>query len=51
VAFSARMEAWRADIKADVKASQLQNLLWLSGIVLASNGMVIAFLARVAHLV
>jgi hypothetical protein len=51
VAFSARMEAWRADIKADVKASQLQNLLWLSGIVLASNGMVIALLARVAHLV
>jgi hypothetical protein len=27
---------------------QVQNLLWLSGIVLASNGVVIALLARIA---
>jgi hypothetical protein len=47
----ARLEAFRADIKAEVKASQLQNLMWLSGIVLASNGIVIALLARLAHAV
>jgi hypothetical protein len=41
-------EALRADIKADVKSRQVQILLWLSGIVLASNGMVIALLARLA---
>ena len=45
--FDAKLDALRADIKADVKASQVQNLMWLSGIVLASNGMVIALLARV----
>jgi predicted nucleic acid-binding Zn-ribbon protein len=49
--FDAKLEALRADIKADVKASQVQNLMWLSGIVLASNGMVIALLARLAHVV
>ena len=47
----ARLEAVRADIKAEVKSSQMQNLLWLSGIVIASNGMVIALLARLAHVV
>lgn len=47
--FDARMEAMRGDIKADVKASQVQNLMWLSGIVLASNGVVIALLGRLAH--
>ena len=47
----ARLEAVRADIKAEVKSSQMQNLLWLSGIVIASNGMVIALLARLVHLV
>ncbi|HEX6137694.1 MAG TPA: hypothetical protein VF059_08550 [Casimicrobiaceae bacterium] len=41
----------RADIKAEVKASQVQNLLWLSGIVLASNGAVVAFLARNAGVI
>ena len=51
VAFEARLEAFRADIKAEVKAGQLQNLMWLSGIVLASNGIVIALLARIAHVV
>jgi hypothetical protein len=30
------------------RSSQVQNLLWLSGIVLASNGVVIALLARIA---
>jgi hypothetical protein len=47
----AKLEAFRAAIKAEVKASQLQNLMWLSGIVLASNGIVIALLARIAHAV
>ena len=47
--FDARMEAMRSDIKAEVKSSQLQNLMWLSGIVLASNGVVIALLGRLAH--
>ena len=46
--FDAKFEALRADIKAEVKSSQVQNLIWLSGIVLASNGMVIALLARIA---
>ena len=49
--FEAKLEAVCADIKAEVKASQVQNLMWLSGIVLASNGMVIALLARLAHVV
>jgi hypothetical protein len=33
-----------------VKSSQLQNVLWLSGIILASNGAVIALLARATKL-
>ena len=49
IRFDAKLEALRADIKAEVKASQVQNLLWLSGIVLASNGVVIALLARIAE--
>ena len=47
----AKLDAVRADIKADVKAGQVQSFMWLSGIVLASNGMVIALLARLAHVV
>lgn len=46
----AKFEALRADITAQVKASQLQNLMWLSGIVLASNGIIIGLLARATHL-
>jgi hypothetical protein len=49
--FDAKLEAVRADIKADVKAGQVQGFMWLSGIVLASNGMVIALLARLAHVI
>ena len=49
--FEARMDAMRADIKAEVKTSQVQNFIWLSGIMLASNGIVIALLARLAHVV
>ena len=49
-AFEAKLDAVRADIKAEVKSSQMQNLLWLSGIMLASNGAVIALLARAAKL-
>ena len=48
--FDAKFEALRADITAQVKASQLQNLMWLSGIVLASNGIIIGLLARATHL-
>ena len=44
-AFDAKLDAFRADIKAEVKSSQMQNLLWLAGIMLVSNGMVIAVLA------
>ena len=47
--FDAKLEAVRADIKAEVKAGQVQTLMWLSGIVLASNGTVIALLGRLAH--
>ena len=47
--FDAKLEAVRADLRAEIKASQTQNLLWLSGLVLASSGMVIALLARLAH--
>ena len=47
----AKLESFRADIKAEVKAGQLQNLMWLSGIVLASNGIITALLARLAHVV
>ena len=49
--FDAKLDLFRADIKAEVTSSQLQNLFWLSGIVLASNGMVIALLARLAHVI
>jgi glutamine amidotransferase PdxT len=49
--FDARLEALRADIKAEIKAGQVQNLMWLSGIVLASNGIIMALLARLAHVV
>jgi len=49
-AMDAKLEAMRADIKAEVKSSQMQNLLWLSGIMLFSNGAVIAVLARAAKL-
>ena len=49
--FEAKLEAVRADIKAEVKASQVQNPMWLPGIVLACNGMVIALLARLAHVI
>lgn len=49
-AFDVKLDALRADIKAEVKSSQMQNLLWLSGIILASNGAVIAVLARAARL-
>jgi hypothetical protein len=48
--FDAKLDFVRADIKAEVKSSQLQNLLWLSGIVLTSNGAVIALLARATRL-
>jgi len=48
--FDAKLDFVRADIKGEVKSSQLQNLLWLSGIVLASNGAVIALLARATRL-
>ncbi|HEY4139361.1 MAG TPA: hypothetical protein VGN65_12945 [Casimicrobiaceae bacterium] len=44
------MELVRADVKSEVKSSQLQNVLWLSGIILASNGAVIALLARATKL-
>jgi hypothetical protein len=47
--FKADMQVIRADIRADVKAGHVQSLMWLSGIVLASNGLVIAFLGRLAH--
>ncbi|HET8877661.1 MAG TPA: hypothetical protein VFO53_15130 [Casimicrobiaceae bacterium] len=49
--FDAKLEVIRSDIKAEVKASQLQNVFWLSGIMLASNGIVIALLARLAHVI
>ena len=49
--FDAKLEAVRADLRAEIKASRTQNLLWLSGLVLASNGMVIALLARLAHVI
>jgi hypothetical protein len=48
--FHAKLDTMRADIKAEVKSSQMQNLLWLAGITLVSNGMVIAVLARAAKL-
>jgi hypothetical protein len=49
-AFDAKLEFLRADIRAEVKSSQLQNLLWLSGITLAGNGVIIAMLARATRL-
>jgi uncharacterized coiled-coil protein SlyX len=48
--FDAKIDLLRAEIKAEVKASQTQILLWLSGIMLVSNGAVIAVLARAVPL-
>ena len=48
--FDAKLDVIRAEIRSEVKAGQVQNLLWLSGIMLASNGAVIAVLARAARL-
>ena len=45
--FDAKLEA----LRADVKSGQMQSLMWLSGIVLASNGAVIALLARLTHVI
>ena len=39
----------RADIKAEVKVSRMQNLLWLSGVMLVNDDAVIAVLARAAR--
>ena len=50
----AKVATIRTEIEAlrtDLKASQLQNLMWLSGIVLVSNGATVALLARLAHVV
>jgi hypothetical protein len=47
-AFDAKLDALRFEFKAELKSSQWQLLLWLSGIVLASNGIVIALLGRLA---
>ena len=44
--FDAKIDLLRAEIKAEVKASHTQILMWLSGIMLVSNGAVIAVLAR-----
>jgi len=49
--FDAKLDASRADVKADVRATRVQGFMWLSGIVLASNGIVIALFARRAHVV
>lgn len=48
--FDAKIDLLRAEIKAEVKASQTQILLWRSGIMLVSNGAVIAVLARAVSL-
>ncbi|HEX6795935.1 MAG TPA: hypothetical protein VF304_19005 [Casimicrobiaceae bacterium] len=50
----AKVAAIRTELQAlrtDLKSSQLQNLMWLSGIVLASNGATVALLARLAHVI
>ena len=49
--FDAKLDALRAEIRAELKSGLMQNLLWLSGIMLASNGAVIALLARLAGVV
>ena len=38
-------------LRSDLKSSQLQNLMRLSGIVLVSNGATVALLARLAHVI
>ena len=47
----AKIELVRADIRAELRTTQVQTLLWLGGIMLASNGAVIALLARMAHVI
>ena len=51
VGLEAKIELVRADIKAEVRTTQVQTLMWLGGIMLASNGAVIALLARMAHVI
>jgi hypothetical protein len=50
ISFDGKLDAMRADIKAEVKVSRMQNLLWLSGIMLVNDDAVIAVLARAARL-
>ena len=47
----AKIELVRTDIRAELRTTQVQTLLWLGGIMLASNGAVIALLARMAHVI
>lgn len=48
--FDAKLDTMHAEIRLEVKSAQLQNLYWLAGIILVSNGALIALMGRVAHL-
>ncbi|MBS0327861.1 MAG: hypothetical protein JSS46_15130 [Proteobacteria bacterium] len=48
--FDAKLDTMRAEIRLDVKSGQLQNLFWLAGIILVSNGALIAMMGRIARL-
>ena len=48
--FDARLDTMRAEMRLELKSGQLQSIYWLAGIVLISNGAVIALLGRVARL-
>jgi chromosome segregation ATPase len=47
----AKIELVRADLKVELRTTHVQTLMWLGGIMLASNGAVIAILARMARVI
>lgn len=46
----AKLDTMRAEMRLELKSGQLQTFYWLAGIILVSNGAVIALLGRVARL-
>lgn len=48
--FDAKLDTMRAEMRLELKSGQLQTIYALAGIILVSNGAVIALLGRVARL-
>lgn len=49
--FEVKLDALQFEIRAEIRSSQVQTLLWLSGLILVSNGALIGVLARALRVV